>query len=58
MPTSAYCQKPVIAVAGEAPPVPDKYKGGSWQPMIGLNTGSPMEELKKGPRELKGFAVP
>jgi hypothetical protein len=23
-----------------------------------LNTGSPKEELEKGPKELKGFAVP
>jgi hypothetical protein len=25
---------------------------------IGLSTGSPMEELEKEPKELKGFAVP
>ena len=24
---------------------------------IGLNVGSPMEELEKGPKELKGFAA-
>jgi hypothetical protein len=28
------------------------------QPTIGLSTGSPMEELKKGLEELKGFAAP
>jgi hypothetical protein len=38
--------------------VPDKYRGGYSQPTIGLNTGSSMEELEKGPKELKGFAAP
>jgi hypothetical protein len=28
MQTSAYWQKPVIAVSWEAPSVPDKYRGG------------------------------
>jgi hypothetical protein len=50
---SAYWQKPVIAVSGQAPPVPDKYKGGSSQPTIGLSTGSAMEEIEKRPKELK-----
>uniref|UniRef100_A0A0V1K250 Uncharacterized protein n=1 Tax=Trichinella nativa TaxID=6335 RepID=A0A0V1K250_9BILA len=27
-------------------------------PSIGLSTGSPMEELEKGPKELKGFTTP
>ena len=44
MPISVYWQKPVIAVSGEATPVPDKYRGGCSQPTIGLNTESPMEE--------------
>jgi hypothetical protein len=44
--------KPDIAVSREDPPVPDKYRG-----YIGLSTGSPMKELQKGPKELKGFAV-
>jgi hypothetical protein len=30
----------------------------SAEAILGLSTGSPMEELKKGPRELKGFAAP
>jgi hypothetical protein len=25
---------------------------------VDVNTGSPMEELEKGPKELKGFAAP
>jgi hypothetical protein len=28
------------------------------QPTIGLSTGSPMEELEKGLKKLKGFATP
>ena len=28
------------------------------KPTIGLSTGSPKEELEKGPKELKGFAAP
>jgi hypothetical protein len=32
-----------------------KYRGGCSQTTIGLSTGSPMEELEKGPKELKGF---
>jgi hypothetical protein len=38
--------------------VPDKYRGGCFQPTIGLSTGLPVEELEKGPKELKGFASP
>ena len=36
----------------------NKYRGGHSQPTIELSTGSPMEELEKGPKELKGFAAP
>ena len=35
-----------------------KYRGGCLQPTIGLSMGSPMEELEKGLKELKGFAAP
>ena len=35
----------------------DKYIGVHSQPAIELSTGSPMEELKKGPKELKGLVV-
>jgi hypothetical protein len=38
--------------------MPDKYRGGYSQPTIGLSTGSPMEVLEKGLKELKGFANP
>jgi hypothetical protein len=61
MPTSACWQKPDIAVSWEALPEPDKYRGGCSQPTTGLwvpNGGSPMEELEKGPKELKGFVTP
>ena len=45
------------AVSWEGLPVPDKYRGGYSQPTIALSTGSPMEELEKGPKELKGFVA-
>jgi hypothetical protein len=35
-----------------------KYRGVSTQLTIGLSTQSPMKELEKGPKELKGFAAP
>ena len=38
--------------------MPDKFRGGCLQPTIGLNTGSLMEKLEKGLKELKGFAAP
>ena len=38
-------------------PVPDKYRGGYTQSAIGWNTGSPMDELEKVPKELKGSAT-
>ena len=37
--------------------MPNKYRGGCSKPTIGLSTGSPVEELEKGLKELKGFAV-
>jgi hypothetical protein len=37
--------------------MPHKYRGGCSQPSLGLSTGSPMKEGKKGPKELKGFAA-
>ena len=37
--------------------VHDKYRWGHSQPAIKLRTGFPMEELEKGPKELKEFAV-
>jgi hypothetical protein len=38
-------------------PEPDKYRDGCLQPTIEASSGSPMEELEKGPKELKGFVV-
>jgi hypothetical protein len=37
--------------------LPGKYKSGCSQSSIGWNTGSPMKELEKVPRELKGSAT-
>jgi hypothetical protein len=50
MPTSAFLQWSVIAVSGEAPLVPVKYRGGYSQPAIRLSTRSPMKEIEKGPK--------
>ena len=47
-----------MAVFWEALPEPDKYRGRCSQQTIGLSTGSPLEELEKVPKELKGFAAP
>jgi hypothetical protein len=58
MPTSACWQKPDIAVSWEAVKESDKYRGECSQTTVGLITGSPMEELEKGPKELKRFAAP
>jgi hypothetical protein len=38
--------------------MPEKYRGGWSQLTIGLNTGSPMKELEKELKKLKGFAAP
>jgi hypothetical protein len=38
--------------------VPDKYRGGCSQSNIGLSIRSSMEELEKGPKEMKEFAAP
>ena len=37
--------------------VPGKYRSGCSQSAIGWNTGSPMEELEKVTKELKGSAT-
>jgi hypothetical protein len=39
-------------------PEPYKYRGGDSQPTIVLSMVSPIEELEKGLKELKGFATP
>jgi hypothetical protein len=53
MPRRACWQKPDIAVSWEALPEPDKYRGRCLQPNIGLSTGSPMEDVEKGLKEMK-----
>jgi hypothetical protein len=50
--------EPDIAISRKALPEPDKYRCGCLQPPIGLNTGTPMEVLGEGMKELKGFATP
>jgi hypothetical protein len=60
--TIAYASKillkgPDIAVSCEAIPVPGKYRSGCSLSSIGWNTGPPMEELEKAPKELKGSAT-
>ena len=58
MPPSACWQEPDIAASWEAVPEAEKYRGGYSEPTIGLIMGSPVEELEKGLKELKGVAVP
>jgi hypothetical protein len=41
----------------EAMPGPGKHRSGCSQSAIGRNTGLPMEELEKVPKELKGSAT-
>jgi hypothetical protein len=53
-----FCWKdPDIVLTCEAMPVPGKYRSGCSQSSIGWNTGPPMEELQKVPKELKGSAA-
>jgi hypothetical protein len=37
--------------------VPDKYRDGCSQPSIGWSIVSPVKELERVPKELKGFAA-
>ena len=48
-------QEPDIAVSWVALPVPKKYRSGGSQSSIGLSTGSPMEELEKGPKSWRSL---
>jgi hypothetical protein len=48
----------VLLNSCQALPMPDKYRSGGSQPSIGLNTGSPMEELEKEPKEMNGVCSP
>ena len=56
MPTRACWQEPDITVSLGPLPVPGKYRSGCSQSSIGWSTQSPMKELEKGLKELKGFA--
>jgi hypothetical protein len=49
--------EPDTAVSWEAVPDPDQYRCGCWQLTIGLSTGTSMEELEEGLKELKGLYV-
>jgi hypothetical protein len=54
----SFCWKdPDLALSCEAMPVPCKYRSGCSQSAIRWNTGPPMEELEKVPKELKGSAA-
>jgi hypothetical protein len=54
-----FCRKDTdIAVSCEAIPVPGKYRSECSQSAIAWNTGPPMEELEKVPKELKLSATP
>jgi hypothetical protein len=55
--TALNLQSLIIAVSCEAMPVPGQYRSGCSQSAIGWNTGPPMEELEKVPKELKGSAT-
>jgi hypothetical protein len=46
-----------IAVSCETMPGPGKHRSGCSQSAIGWNTGPPMEELEKVPKEIKGSAT-
>jgi len=41
-----------LSPEGLALPVLDEYRGRCFQPTTKLSTGSPVEDLKKGPKEL------
>jgi len=53
--SSACWQELDKTISWEALPEPDKYRGRCSQPTIELKTGSRMEELEKGLKELKGL---
>jgi hypothetical protein len=53
-----FCSKdPDIAVSCEVMPVPGEHRSGCSQSAFGWNTGSPIEELEKVSKELKGPAT-
>jgi hypothetical protein len=58
MSTRPCWQEPDIADSWEALPVPGKYISGCSQPSIRWSTGSPMKDLEKVHKVLKGFEGP
>jgi hypothetical protein len=42
----------------DALPEPNQYRCGYTQQIIRLNAENPMEELREGMKELKGFETP
>ena len=48
---------PDIGVSCETMPGPSKHIIGCSQSAIGWNTGPPMEEVEKVPKEIKGLAT-
>ena len=57
MPARFFWQNPDIAVSCEAMPVPGKHRSRYSQSAIGWNTGPPIKEQEKVPKELKGSAT-
>ena len=57
MPARFCWRDPDIAFSCEAMPVPGKHSIGCSQSAIEWNTGPPMEELEKVPKELKGSST-
>jgi hypothetical protein len=57
MPARFCWQDPDMALSCEVMQVSGKYRSGCSQSSIGWNTSSPMKELEKVPKELKGSAA-
>ena len=57
MPARLSWKDPDIGVSCEVMPVPGKYRSGCSQSSGGWDTGPPMEELEKVPKELNGSAI-
>jgi hypothetical protein len=53
-PSGISTKKPGVASQVRAMLVPGKYRSGCLQSSVGWNTGPPMEELEKVPKELNG----
>jgi hypothetical protein len=58
MPRNASQQKPAIAVSLDDLQELKTYGDGCLQAIIRLGTETPTDELEKGLKELKGFAIP